>query len=142
MMLEWPVTVCEKMPAVDAAEVHAWLKSGEWRKGATAIPKLREAGVFAFLEPGTDRFWIVSLVENARHIFVQTGTAAGHGYIGIDDRSLRCLENTRIAEILRRQVEKYYPRGVRRMEEHFELVGEKEDPRKREQGEKAKASLR
>ena len=129
-VLEWPVTVCEQMPAADLAEVYAWLKSSEWRKGATAIPKIQEAGVFAFIQPGTDRFWIVSLVADARHIFVQIGRAAGHGFIAVEDRSLRCVKDTGIGEILRRQVESYYPAGVRRIEENFELAGEKSDPRK------------
>ena len=128
--LEWPVTVCEKMPAADLAEVYAWLKSAEWQKGSRAIPKLREAGCFAFLQPGTDRFWVVSLLEDTKGILVQIGTAAGHGFITLEKGSLRSVKDTRLAEILRRQVESYYPAGVRRIGEHFELVGEQADPRK------------
>jgi hypothetical protein len=128
-LLEWPVTVCEKMPAADLKEVDAWLSSGEWLKGARAIPKIPVAGCFAFLQPGTEQFWVVWLVADARHIFVELGTAAGHGFITVQNGSLRCVENTRIGEILRRQVDVYYPAGVQRIEENYEVMDKKWDPR-------------
>jgi len=122
--LERLIATCRNMPLKDVKEIQVWLSTGKWEKGGKAIIRLRSAGSFVFMKPVEGKCWVITLQADCRHLLVQTGTVNSARIITIDERSLRSVENIRIAKLLERQIESYSPSGKGIIDELARLLRE------------------
>lgn len=120
--LEQFIATCRKMPVSHVEEIQKWLGTDEWKRGGTAIVMIRSAGSFVFRQPKKNWCWVIALQADVRHLIVQVGTVNSDGSITVEEDSLRTVENIRIAELLKRQIENYSPRGKKVIDEMSKLL--------------------
>jgi hypothetical protein len=129
--LERKIADCKDMPSEQLAFIHQWLEDGAWKKSTVAMPKLRSPGSFVFRRQGTDQCWIVSLLENVRHLTVKAGIYDAEEVPKVDMNSFACVVDEKIARMLEKEIEKHHPEGRKMIEEFRELAGSPSGKRER-----------